>query len=112
MQGEYRIIYTEADNDLMADVFTKCVRRFQGIVTRDTAYAKAHRKGSRIQDYFAASSQAGPDQRPQPLGSGAAATEGTRTETPTIQNYFTRFSARAQLSIDNAFGSRTWELDD
>ena len=112
MQGEYRIIYTEADNDLMVDVFTKCERRFQGIATRDTAYAKAHRKGSRIQDYFAASSQAGADQRPQPLGSGAAATEGARTETPTIQNYFTRFSARAQWAKTYANVTSTWELED
>lgn len=51
-QGEYRIIYTEADHELMMDVFKNCKRRFSGIVTRDEAILKSHRKQRRIQDYF------------------------------------------------------------
>ena len=51
-QKEYRIIYTEADHELMMDVFKYCKRRFNGIVTRDEAILKSHRKQRRIQDYF------------------------------------------------------------
>ena len=51
-QGEYRIVYTEADHELMMSVFNKCKRRFSGIVTRDEAFLKSRRKQRRIQDYF------------------------------------------------------------
>ena len=53
-QGEFRIIYTEADHELMTTVFTKCKRRFNGIVTRDEALLKSRRTQRRIEDYFAA----------------------------------------------------------
>ena len=51
-QGEYRIIYTEADTDLMVRVFNKCARRFEGIVARDAAALRAHRRQRSIHDYF------------------------------------------------------------
>ena len=54
MQGEYRIVYTEADEDLMTSIFHKCKRRLAGIVTRDEAFMKAKRKQRRIEDYFTA----------------------------------------------------------
>jgi hypothetical protein len=54
-QGEFRIVYTEADNELMTVVFNKCKRRFKGIATRDEALLKSHRKQRRIDDYFIAS---------------------------------------------------------
>ena len=53
-QGEFRIVYTEADYELMTTVFTKCKRRFNGIVTRDEAFLKSRRTQRRIEDYFAA----------------------------------------------------------
>ena len=53
-QGEYRIIYTEADHELMTTVLTKCKRRFNGIVTRDEALLKSRRTQRRIEDYFTA----------------------------------------------------------
>ena len=51
-QGEYRPIYTEADTELMTDVFMLCKRRFRNIVTRDEALLKTRRKQRRIEDYF------------------------------------------------------------
>ena len=54
-QGEFRIIYTEAEHELMTTVFSKCKRRFSGIVTRDEAFLKSRRKQRRIEDYFTAS---------------------------------------------------------
>lgn len=54
-QGEYRIIYTEADHELMTTVFTKCKRRFNGIITRDEALLKSRRTQRRIEEYFAVS---------------------------------------------------------
>jgi len=54
-QGEYRIIYTEADQELMTNVFHKCKRRFNGIVTRDEALVRLRQKQRRIEDYFTAS---------------------------------------------------------
>ncbi len=54
VQGEYRIVYTEADDELMANVFRNCKRRFQGIATRDEALLKSRRKQRRIEDYFLA----------------------------------------------------------
>ncbi len=53
-QGEFRIIYTESDHELMATVFHKCKRRFNGIVTRDEALLKSRRRQRRIEDYFTA----------------------------------------------------------
>ena len=57
-QGEYRPIYTEADTELMTDVFMRCKRRFHNVVTRDMALLKTHRKQRRIEDYFTATSDA------------------------------------------------------
>ena len=54
-QGEYRIVYTEADDELMANTFHKCKRRLHGIITRDDAVLQAKRKQRRIEDYFIAS---------------------------------------------------------
>ncbi len=54
VQGEYRIIYTEADDELMTNVLHKCKRRFHGIATRDEALLKAHRKQRRLEYYFTA----------------------------------------------------------
>ena len=54
VQGEHRIVYTEADDDLMKNVFHKCKRRFQGINTRDEALLKRRRKQRRLEDYFLA----------------------------------------------------------
>ena len=51
-QGEYRIIYTEADHEFMMDVFHKCKKRIGGLLTRDEAFLKSSRKQRRIQDYF------------------------------------------------------------
>jgi prophage antirepressor-like protein len=51
-QGEYRPIYTEADTELMTNVFMLCKRRFHNIVTRDEALLKTRRKQRRIEDYF------------------------------------------------------------
>lgn len=52
VQGEFRIVYTEADDDLMQGVFQKCKRRFQGIATRDEALLKGSQKKRRLEDYF------------------------------------------------------------
>ena len=57
VQGAYRIVYTEADDELMANVFQKCKRRFQAIATRDEALLKGGRKKRRIEDYFLAGDQ-------------------------------------------------------
>ena len=54
VQGEYRIIYTEADDELMTNVLHKCKRRFHGIATRDEALLKTHRKLRRLEYYFTA----------------------------------------------------------
>ena len=54
VQGAYRIVYTEADDELMANVFQKCKRRFQAIATRDESLLKGRRKKRRIEDYFSA----------------------------------------------------------
>ena len=54
-QGEYRIVYTEADDELMTNTFHKCKRRLHGIITRDDALLQAQRKQRRIEDYFIAS---------------------------------------------------------
>ena len=54
VQGEYRIIYTEADDELMTQVLHKCKRRFHGIATRDEALLKAHQKQRRLEYYFTA----------------------------------------------------------
>ena len=51
-QGEYRIVYTDADNDLMVRIFDQCLRQFRGIVTHDAAAMRAHRAQRSIQDYF------------------------------------------------------------
>ena len=51
-QGEYRPIYTEADRELMTNVFMFCKRRFHNIVSRDEALLKTRRKQRRIDDYF------------------------------------------------------------
>jgi hypothetical protein len=53
-QGEYRIIYTEADDELMTQAFHKCQGRFHSIATRDQALLKAIRKQRRLEDYFTA----------------------------------------------------------
>ena len=53
-QGEFRIIYTEADGELMTIVFNKCKRRFNSIATRDEALLKSRQKQRRIEDYFIA----------------------------------------------------------
>ena len=96
MQGEYRIVYTEADNDLMIDVFNRCAKRIKGIATRDAALAKASQKKKKttLQDYFLA-----PPGEPRPLAEGGLASNGTattalftctRSRQPMIQSYFTR----------------------
>jgi hypothetical protein len=51
-QGEFRIVYTEADTDLMVRVFVQCERRFKGIVARDAAALRAHRKHKTLLDFF------------------------------------------------------------
>ena len=51
-QGEYRIVYTDADNDLMVRIFDQCLRRLRGIITHDAAAMRAHRAQRSIQDYF------------------------------------------------------------
>ena len=53
-QGEFRIIYTESDHELMSTVFNQCKRRFSGIVTRDEKFFKSRRLQRRIEDYFTA----------------------------------------------------------
>ena len=78
-QGEFRILYTEADHELMVAVFNKCKRRFSGIVTRDEALLKSRRKQRRIEDYFTAPTDgAGDASGVQCCAGGDAVVEKTR----------------------------------
>ena len=46
-QGEYRIVYTEADTDLMVQVLAACQHRFENIAERDAPIFRKPRRGQR-----------------------------------------------------------------
>ena len=46
-QGEYRIVYTDADNDLMVQVLAACRERFEKIAAHDAPIFRAPRAGQR-----------------------------------------------------------------
>ena len=52
-QGEHRIVYTEADSDLMSRVLQECRPRFEAIANRDVALFSRLRRGQRsIAEYM------------------------------------------------------------
>ena len=52
-QGEYRLVYTEADNDLMTSVLRGLQERFQSIAQRDDLFSSSRpRKQRRIQEFL------------------------------------------------------------
>ena len=97
VQGEYRIIYTDADDELMANVFGKCKRRFNGIATRDDALLKIRRKQRRIEDYFAAA-DVGADKQIESEG-GSVASEAPSTRKSAASSSSTRMSPSSSEGI-------------
>jgi len=104
-QGEYRIIYTEADDELMTQVFHKCQRRFHGIATRDQELLQAHRKQRRLEDYFTSIEHGVDDREKQ---------QDNNMETEDINNSDVMFhqlqeeALCAMHALNNAIG-RDWQ---
>ena len=99
VQGEYRIVYTDADDELMAKVFGNCKRRFQGIATRDEALLKSRRKQRRIEDYFNAA-DAGVDQAAEREMEEVSYDAGGEQDTNTVLGSGSATSSRPASSSD------------
>jgi len=103
-QGEFRIIYTESDQELMVTVFNKCKRRFNGIVTRDEALLKSRRMQRRIEDYFTALADGHADASGGQFGAGSDALSADVAETRPRSAPYTKALKRAKLGESRAEG--------